>query len=98
MTRAARAIGLWMPMVVSACCHPRPPVYVVPPPCLARLAPPPPAETAGDEAWQRYHVGLEGWAAGVERSCGAHLLEPVAVKGDPGPKWWTKQPSGAVGE
>jgi hypothetical protein len=50
------------------------PVPVVPPPCLAELAPTPPAADALDSTWSAYHVRLEAWAASVERSCGSHLL------------------------
>lgn len=60
-----------LPGCGRAACSPR---AVTPPPCLAVLAPTPPAEDASDDAWVSYHVDLEVWAAEVERACGAHLV------------------------
>ena len=98
MTRAAVAFVLWLPMAIAACCHPTRvsvPVVVTPPPCLTEPAPRPPA-TEDDAAWSAYHVRLEAWAALAERSC--YRPRPAPARPDPGPAWWTKQPSGAVGE
>ena len=100
MIRALVALILWLPLTIAACCHPTRvdhAVVVRPPPCLTEPAPRPPT-SEDDAAWSAYHVRLEAWAALVERSCfapaSAAIGRPSAAP-DPGPAWWTKQPSGA---
>jgi len=102
MTRLLVLAALWSPMVV-ACCHDRVvsrPVVVRGPSCLVRPAPlaPPDAPVCG-EAWSLYYVELLSWVEETQAACGEHE-RPVASVGrpDPGPAWWTRQPSGAVGE
>lgn len=98
MTRAVVALLLWLPLAIAACCHPTRvdrAVVVRPPPCLTEPAPRPPA-TEDDAAWAAYHTRTEAWMAMAERSC--YRPTPPMVHADPGPAWWTRQPSGAVGE
>lgn len=66
-------LGVAALALFAACCPLPRVVAVTPPPCLTRLAPVPPT-SEDDGEWQRYHVALEAWAAGVERACASHLL------------------------
>ena len=47
--------------------------YAVRVECLSSLPPEPP-RTEDDDAWARYHVAIEAWAAATVRECGGHLL------------------------
>ena len=105
MTRILVALVLWAPLAVAAACCPGPrvvtkPIIIRGPSCLPGPAPVVPEGVEyGTAAWAEVYVETQAWIVATEASCGAHP-QPVAVARhpDPGPAWWTRQPSGAVGE
>ena len=96
MTRLLIFTALWLPLPISACCHPTRidhAVLVHPPSCLTRPAPVVPEGVEPfSAAWAEVYVDLQAWASEVEASCGDRP-EAVTGKPDPGPAWWTKQPT-----
>ncbi len=101
MTRLLIFAVLWSPLAASACCHPSTvtrPVLVTPPACRSADHPEPPVgAVAGTQRWADWFAfDLVPWILATEHECPRRVR--ATRKPDPGPAWWTRQPSGAVGE
>ena len=112
MTRILVALVLWAPLAVAAACCPGPrvvtkPIIIRGPSCLPGPAPVVPEGVEyGTAAWAGVYVETQAWIVATEASCGPQpigsppigSIQSLRSKPDPGPAWWTRQPSGAVGE
>ena len=96
MTRLLIFAALWLPMVISACCHPTRidhPIPIHAPSCLTRPAPVVPEGVEPfSAAWAVVYTDEMAWIEEQVASCGDRA-EAATGKPDPGPAWWTKQPT-----